>query len=303
MVEKVKKPKKEAKKLEDLKWKYYLVEYKVFTELVSTCSSGSIWSAHILAKAKKEISKINKLAERVQKLGIKHEISQSKEVLELQAILRGYQELIGRMDSLPSTLAELVALAKELDEEFQEEYSGAGRPTIFMKDTTGMPILSSHMVLGNLKEILRDFKESEQHHFINSSKIGCDRMMAVDIKPVERFLLLYKDAKYETRIDIDRNEDGTPKISERPLRYNDKGIEKSCIAMSETIQANLFLKTTFRCRNGSNIAEQENIERILECGKNLGLGAWRGSGNRGAYRYKITPLTDYFEGPDEDGYR
>jgi hypothetical protein len=79
------------------------------------------------------------------------------------------------------------------------------------------------------------------------------------------------------------------------------GKKTSCFAHSEQLPAGTQYKFTLRVRSGSTI-NQELLELLLEQGKNLGLGQWRGSGNYGKFVYKIKPLPDYKEENSVDGW-
>lgn len=284
--------KKERVRFEGGNYVFYLVKFKTFRELLGATCEASIWSAHILAKAKKEISKMNRLAKRMGEL--KPQITESKEISELKGIIRAYQEMLGRKETLPETITELLDYAKGLEEEFTAE-SETAKTTVFMRDGNGHAMLSSHIIVGNLKENLKIIFETGDRSIV-TSKVNCGRLLALDVKPMEEFLI--------PSLDIARKEDGTPKIVERPIRFLDKfGQEQSAISRSEYIPEGATFQATLRCRRGSPFAEKETLERLFDLGKNNGIGPWRGSGNRGAYKFIVEELPGYSEPADADGYR
>jgi hypothetical protein len=292
---KEKKPKKEAKALPDQTWVYYKL-YLIFDrEVLGAQATLSIYEGHMKEVIKKEMKMVNRLAEKTQKLDMRQEISPSKELDEFKGAVRKLQETLGKKEALPEEREELLAYAKELEDEYREAVGDAKITTFNIDPVTKKVRISSHVILGNMKENIKILKESNQQHFINSSKTGCDRMMALDIKVVEPWL--YPDQ------DIVRKEDGTPFILERPISFPDGfGGTRTAIAQSEILPIGTKLDCTLRCRNGSSVAEEQNIVKLLEFGKNNGIGPWRGSGNKGAYRFKLEKLDDYVE-VYADGYR
>lgn len=267
---------------------YKRVQYKFLTEMFGTCSEPGIYNEHVLKKAKKEIAKANKLHGKIIKSLEKYKgskITPEKEFEELKGILRAYQERVGKMDPLPDNLEDLLEYSKEVSKEYEEMISkGEGqRATVFMRDTDGWPIISTHMMIGNLKENLRSIvNNSEKKSKPITTKVSVGEVMATDIKVVEDFVRPSKD--------IVRKENGEPAIFERPIHFKVMNETKSAIAMSEYLPEGTEIAFTFRIRAGSPILDI--LVELLESGKNCGLGQWRGSGKKGSFVYKIEDCED-----------
>lgn len=138
---------------------FYGLEMQLITPMLATCPFASILHKHIIEKAKKEIEKARKLNGKIVKALEKYkgsDIPLSKEIAELKGVLHAYMSLTGTLYPLPDEIGDLLAVALEIEKDFQDKVD-AGETfsaTVFMKDEkTGMPILSSHMVLGFMKAI------------------------------------------------------------------------------------------------------------------------------------------------------
>lgn len=275
---------------------YYRVDFKLLRPMLGTATETSIYSEHILQKAKKEIAKANKLRGKVSKALEKYkgdEISEKKEVMELQAVLRAYQQLTGNTADMPASIEGILALAEEVEEEFNEMVkSGEQRKaTVFLKGEDGWPIISTHMILGNLKEILRTIVNNGDKEVIKS-KVAVGELMTLDVKAVEPFM--------RPSNDIVRDEKGERVIIERPIRFSRMGKEETAIALSEQLPEGTTFGSTLRVRKGSPV-DESFLKKLFDLGKNCGLGAHRGSGNMGGYVFKLQSLPDYKE-VFEDGW-
>lgn len=296
-------------------WNYYKLELKLKTPMMGPGSSIELFKAHVIEKAKKEIAKANKLGAKVAKSMEKFkgsEISEKKELLELQSLLRGYCQLLGKQVEIPETVEGVLELSQELSKELEtvleNENSGA-RPTVFFRDTQGMPIISTHMILGNIKENVKivvnqeDSKESKMF----KSKVSVGEAGALDIKAVEffmkpsndilrgddEFLKTFSDAGLYGKGNLIAEESGRI-ILERPIRFDVMGVSKTAIQRSEILPTGTEMSCTLRVRQGSKFTE-ELLTKIFHLGKNNGLGPWRGSGNMGSYFFKLTKIEDFKE--------
>ena len=289
-------------------WEYFEVQFKLRTEMLATCTEANITINHLLKRAQKNIEKANQLGTRKDKLLEKYrgsEISPEKEIKEIQSIIMTFGEMIGEVqDDLPNDMDELAIIAEEVEEKFNElvKKGEQAKSTIFMKmpfatlpskpegvnvsDDTMWPIISSHMVLGNLKENAKIITNNGDKSIFNT-KVSISETLALDVKPVEEFLVPNKDIK--------RNEDGKPFIDERPIRFIDnKGKQQTAINCSEVLPVGAEFRCVLRIRKQGPI-DLKALKRLFELGKSNGLGAWRGSGNRGSYFYKVKALKDYKE--------
>lgn len=274
-----------------MSYSYYRVDFRLLTEMLGTCTTASIYSAHVLSQAKKKISEANRLAKKVSKSLDKYrgeQISERKEIADLKAVIRSYMQIIGEIIDLPDTIPELLELAEKLDADFEAaiEAGEASRCTTFMVDENGWPIISSHMVLGNLKENLR-ITVNNGDKSILKSKISVSETSALDIKWVEPYMKPNKD--------ILRKENGEASLLERSLRFDRMGKVCTTIALSQQLPIGTEFGTWLRIRKGSPFDSLEVLSALLDLGKNNGLGAWRGSGNKGAYCYKIKKEDNFQE--------
>lgn len=265
--------------------------------MLGTATEVSIYNEHILQRAKKEIKKANKLGEKVTKVLAKYQgpdISEAKEIAELKGVLRAYQELTGNKEDIPDNVEAILAMAKECEEEFNEivKAGEARKATVFLKDEKGWPIISTHMIIGNCKENLKIIVNNGDKTKIKYKTV-IGEVMALDIKPIDEFMIPSKD--------ILKNEKGERVLDERSIRFNRMGKEETAIALSEQIPEGATFGTTLRIRKNSPI-DKELLEQLFDMGKNNGLGCWRGSGNRGAYLYKLEYLPEFKE-VFEDGWK
>lgn len=275
------------------------VKYKFLTNILGTCTEAELYYEHVLKKAQKEIAKANKIQGKIAKSLEKYkgaEIPKEKEVSELKGILRVVQEKIGRKDPLPDTVEELLSLAKELNEEYEEMVSKGEdqKSTVFMRDKDGHAIISTHMIIGNFKENLKSMvNNSEKGSIAIKSKVSTGEIMSTDVKVVEDFVRPSKD--------ILRREDGKADLLERPIRFERMSKTQTAIALSEQIPAGAEIEFTLRIRAGSPFLEV--LPELLEMGKLNGIGQWRGSGKMGLFVHKVEDCEDPGHGYEKDGWK
>jgi len=288
----------DSKKLSEISerkkmFKYINIKYKLVAEQLGTCTEASIYHEHVLKKAQKEIKKANRMHKKATKAFEKFngcdEISEIKEVVELQSIIRSYQECLGKKDPLPDNPEELIAYSKVCEEEFDAMVAEGQqqKATIFMKDENGWPRISTHMFLGNFKEnakIIANNSTLAKEKKMFKSKVSVQEMLTMDVKPIQPFV--------KPSEDIIKDDDGKPVICERPIRFERMGKTETAIALSEQLPIGTEYSVDFRVRGDSPFADNkfQIIKDLLECGKNCGLGQWRGSGGKGAYMYKIKEI-------------
>lgn len=278
---------------------YKRVSYIFMSEVLGTCTEVELYNEHVLKKAQKEIKAANKLYDKIiKKLDTykKTDISAEKELAELQAILRAYQERVGRREEIPNTIEELLEYAKEVSKDYDEMLAKGEtqKSTVFMRDKDGWPLISTHMMIGNYKENLKSIVNNTlvKTRAI-TTKVAVGEVMATDIKVVENFVRPSKD--------IVRKPDGTIDILERPIHFNFKGETKSAIAMSEYLPAGTEIAFMLRIRADSPVLDV--LDELLEMGKNNGIGQWRGSGKKGNYQYKIEDCERPEHPFDKDGWK
>lgn len=288
---------------------YYEVKFKLLTPMLGTATETSIYHEHVLEKAKKEIAKANRLGAKLTKVVEKFKgepIPDNKEISELQAVMRVYLQLLGKPLDVPNDLTKLLDLNEKLEEEFNEQIKSKDqvKATVFLRDDKGFPIISTHMILGNLKENLRVMVNNGDKSIIKS-KVSVGETMALDVKPIEPYMRPDKDILRAK----DNDELNTFEISgkgknildpkgrvllERPIRFNRMGKEETAISLSEQLPKGTIFGTILRVRKESTIG-YDALCKLFDLGKSNGLGAWRGSGNMGSYVFKLNALPDYVE--------
>lgn len=278
---------------------YYRLQLRLLSEQLGTCTEASIYEKHVQEKAKKEITEANRLAKRLTKNLEKYkgvDFSEDKSINELKGILRSYMERTGTKHDLPDDLTGLLTVADEIREEWEALVAGdkGAAPTVFMRAEDGWPVISSHMILGNLKENLRIITNNGDKD-IAKSKVSVGEMGTLDIKVVEDFLRPSKD--------ITRNEDGTPWLLERPIKFDRMGKVETAISRSECLPIGTEYSCTLRVRASSPLNDEAVLSKLLDFGKNNGLGQWRGSGNKGSYAFKLEKLENFKEPSVPDGWK
>jgi len=278
---------------------YKKIHYKFLTEVLGTCTEVELYNEHVLKKAQKEIAKANKLQDKIIKSLEKYkgvEISHQKEFEELKAVLRAYQERVGKRDPLPDTIEDLLVYSKEVTEEYEALLAKGEtqKSTVFMRDESGHAIISTHMFIGNYKENLRSMiNNSEKGSLAIKSKVATGEVMATDAKVVEDFV--------KPSLDLVRNEKGEPCIIERPIRFDRMGKTVTAIAMSEYIPAGAEVTFTLRIRAGSPFLDL--LPYLLEMGRNNGIGQWRGSGKKGSFMHKMEDCPEPKHEWEKDGWK
>lgn len=267
---------------------YYKVSFKLLRKMLGTCSAVSIWAEHILAKAKKLIAEANKLKGKVNKTLKKYvgsEITEHKEIAELQGIIRRYQEITGEIGDIPNDVKSLLEYATVLEEKFNEmcKSGETAKSTIFMRNKEGFPIISTHMIIGNFKENLKIITNNSGDAKAIKSKVAAKEIMVLDVKPVEEFMVPSND--------VEKDANGKPILFERPIRFDDgHGKQETAIAMSEVLPEGTEFSCTLRVRADSSLNE-DLLRKLLDLGKNNGLGQNRGSGY-GSYCFKLEKIDD-----------
>lgn len=276
-------------KFSDDPFVYYKLDLRLRTEMLGTCTQASIYNAHVLKKAQKMIKEVNKLSGKVTKALAKYqgtEIKPEKERDELVGIIRRYQEVLGKKESIPEDIEEVLNYCCELEEELDKEVESKDQKaaTIFMRGEDGRPMISSHMILGNLKENLKIVtnnttlpKEAKPI----KSKVQVGETLALDVKCVEEFI-------HPTE-DVVRDDNGFPELLERPIKFERMGRVETAIAMSERLPPGTQMSVHLRIRADSPFAQEDAslVRYLLKLGKSNGLGQWRSSGGKGQFDYKL----------------
>lgn len=300
---------------------YYEVFFKLRTPMLGTATDASIWKVHIIEKAKKEIKKANRLGTRINKTldkYVKAEISEKKETQELQGIIKVFCELLGKPDDIATNITDLLLQAKELEEEFNEQIKKHEqvKATIFLRNRKGMPIIGTHMILGNLKENLRIMINNGDKSILKS-KVSVGETMALDVKPVQNFMTpnmdILRGLSDEEMCELPIpgkgcyvNDNSGRILLERPIVFDRKGVRETAIALSEVLPEGAEFGCVLRVRK-SNDKElvapinEDALRTLFDHGKSNGFGTWRGSGNMGSYVYKLEKLENYKE-PVPEGW-
>lgn len=306
---------------------YYRVEFKLVREMLGTLSEASIMHEHVTKVAMKAIKKANKEGAKITKAMEKYygaDISDEKQIAEIKGTINTFSELTGTIiEDLPDSMDELLAVAAELEKKYQEivKRGNMQKATVFMRIAKPgykygtWPIISTHMVLGNLKAIastITNVSTEDKDNKLFKSKVAVREALALDVKAIEFFM--------EPSNDIRRWGDGSPDmfdmpkeaqaasepnsdrmLLERPIRFERMGKDETAIAISERLPVDTTFGCTLRVRKNS-VLTQSALENLFDYGKNLGFGQWRGSGNMGAYKYKLEKLKDFNE-TDADGFK
>ncbi len=289
-------------------WDYYSLDFKITREFIGTCTETSIMTEHVLKKAQKEIKKANRISGKINKAAEKYrgaEYTDDKMVKDIQNNIRTFAELAGKqVDEMPDDMDELLELAEIVEAEYREIVSKAEqKATVFMrkkikgKEGPGneggtWPIISTHMILGNLKENARVITNNGDNS-VFPSKVSIGEVMSLDVKAIEQYMVPSHDIK--------RKENGERELLERPIRFERMGKSETAISISEVLPVGTEFGCTLRVRRRGPVTE-EALRFLLELGKNNGLGSWRGSGNMGSYRYKLQKLPSTFEEPVPEGF-
>jgi hypothetical protein len=306
---------------------YYRVSFLLIRPMLGTATDVPIYAKHIIVKSQKLIKEANATATKMSKALQKYkgdEFSDEKGVKELQALIRHLQMMTSNPEpsklpeDVPSILELWETLSKELRDKLEDGPDASG--TMFLKDKEGKPIISTHMVLGNLKDNARNLvNNSEKGSFVLETKVSIGEVFNSDVKPVDEFMWPSIDVVRHAKTgDVgyfdeivqggrlennDPSQLGVPRLFERPLRAMTATGPKVAIARSEMIPPGAVFSCILRIRQNSPITEAA-LHKLFAMGRNNGFGQWRGSGNMGAYKYKLEPLPDYVEETDklDDGW-
>jgi len=275
---------------------YYELFLKLREPALGTNASVDIMKEHVINKSRKQIELANKSKKKISKSLKKYvgeNISEQKEIEELQGILRAQQELLNVKEEIPDRLEELLVYAEDLEYRLNKhlEERELHKSTVFLRNKDGNVGISSHMLLGNIKAILATVINTKNKN-IFKSKVQMNECLAMDIKAVETFLIasqdIVRDEKTQER-----------ELNIRPIRFNRMGQTISALAASEQLPAETIFNCTLRVRKESPLNDIQILKFIFSHGKNIGLGAWRNSSNHGTYDFKINKLKDYKEQLDD----
>ena len=278
---------------------YYELQLRLRQPMLGTNASCDIMAEHVINKSREQIALANRSTKKISKSLKKYvgpDIGQEKEIEELKGILRAQQELLNVKEEIPEQLEAIMAYSDDLQQRLDNHFEDTElhKSTVFLRDESGNPAISSHMILGNIKSILSTIINSGNKD-IFKSKVQLGESMAMDLKFVETLLVasqdILKDPVSKERI-----------LNIRPIRFQRMGQTISALAASEQLPAGTQFTTTLRVRSDSPINDQEVLEFIFSHGKNLGLGAWRNSNMYGTYDFKLKLLENYTE-TLEDGWK
>ena len=160
---------------------------------------------------------------------------------------------------------------------------------MFRRDEKGMPAISTHIILGQLKSILSNVtnNSSDKESRIFKSKVAIGEALSMDFKFVETLVSFDKD--------IIKNEDGTRNLLIRPIRFMRMGQSVTAIAASEQVPAGAMTSMTFRIRKDSPLNDEETLKYLFEHSKNIGIGSYRNSNMYGAYVFQLKKLENFKE--------
>jgi len=280
----------------DGNWDYYKIGLKLYTDQFGTCpSDASIYDEHLIKKHQKMADEANQITGKITKQYQKYvgtEIGSGKQLLEIQGLIRRAQQIYGIKEPLPNSVDECLEYAKDLDNKYSSKLTAEEkRATVFLRDKEGWPMISGHMILGNLKENLSNITNNGDKS-ITKYKSQVKEMMALDAKTVEHFLRPSED--------VLKDKSGKPILEERAIRFSGPKGEVTALAASEVIPEGTEYNFHLRVRRGSPI-NKKTLAKLFDLGKNNGLGQWRGSGHKGAFFFRIKQV-DYDPTPIPDGW-
>lgn len=276
---------------------YWDFKLKLIQPCLGAQASANIMSEFVNEKNKKLIAQANSSEKKLLKSLKKYkgdQISQEKEIEELTALLRQRQQLIDIHEPIPTTVAEIVEYSKSLEERVAEylenqDSEEVHKATVFLRDEKGMPAISTHIILGQLKSILSNVtnNSSDKESRIFKSKVAIGEALSMDFKFVETLVSFDKD--------IMKNEDGTRNLLIRPIRFMRMGQSVTAIAASEQVPAGATTSMTFRIRKDSPLNDEETLKYLFEHSKNIGIGSYRNSNMYGAYVFQLKKLENFKE--------
>ena len=326
-------------------FRYFKLDLKLKTEELGTCpDKASIMDEHLIKRTMKEIKKINKSKKKLtiaedKVVGGDKTMTPDKVKMDLIGLINNMEQALGTItesvDLLDMTYEELLDHSKLLEAEWEKQIAEGNQKsaTIFMKDSTGWPQISTHMIVGNLKEIARNKTnnsltvstleaEGKKDEALKAkcfkSKTSIGELFAQDCKVVEDYARASLDImrkpigetltkRQKADKEAGREVKGEPDYLERPVTTDGPSGKKTCIVVSERVPAGTEYSMTLRVRADSPLMEEKDgvtvLEVLFDHGKSCGLGAWRGSGQKGAYFYKLEELLDYVEPKPEGGWK
>lgn len=218
---------------------------------------------------------------------------------ELDKIFKTIEAELGRK----LTGSEREQLLSDNSEDFILELLGESadnKAQVFLKDSNGLPYLSSHTVKGFLKSAAEAISRTRpvkagkyNHSYAASSKYVNTMMLASDV------FFFKGDGKRE---DIKRDGDGNPSMLSRPLRAKTAQGDRVALASSEVVSAGTRARFVV-CVFGGDKAPvtQRDLEDAFEYGVLQGFGSWRGSGSYGRFIVRsLTPIESKSEAPGLD---
>lgn len=287
--------------LQDI-FEYYRLTVHTTSELLATNPACDIMHEHNIQKAKKLMADAARKEKRISKALDKYsggqDISGDKHYVDLRYNLQAYMSLMGITQPIPDNVEDLLELFEKIKEDFDEmvEQGKAQQGTVFLRNDAGHVVLSSHMILGNIKEILSNITNNGDKTIL-STKVSVGETCAQDIKWVEPYIEAKQivDGKL---VDLDsvKDKEGKPVMLQRSLRIRNPqpGQAPVCISMSEYLPSGAVFQFTLRVRKKS-VFTKDALEYIFLHGSSLGLGQWRGSGGKGSYDFHLEHLPDYKE--------
>lgn len=289
---------------------FYNVKLRLTRPMLGTCSEASIWEAHVLKRAQKEIKRANTLEKKLLKSSDKwigESISENKEFQEMLGIFRTYKQLLGEPidgGGMPETVEEVLEQSIPLKAKLEERIaaSQAVSASVFMRNPEGKPGISTHMILGNLKANMRVLVNNGDKSMIKS-KVGVGETFSLDVKPVEAFITASKDIMRASSSEEvktlpvhggGRNtlDDNGRVLLERAVLMDRMGKKETAIKMSEQLPVGTEFSFHLRVRSLSPINET-NLRSLFDLGKSQGLGEWRGSGGMGSFIYQLERDDNY----------
>jgi len=284
-----------------MSFSYYNLKLRFINPLLATCpASANIMAEHVHEKNRKMIEKANSNRGKILK-SLKKYVGDSatpeKEKQELIGVIRAQQELLAVREEIPEEFAALIKYSEELEDRINDKIqesdsSEVAKATVFMRDSEGHPVLSTHMILGFIKSTIATITNStpkeEKASLVFRSKTSASESLSMDVKFVESFVKLSNQ--------IMMKENGERDLCVRPLRFtNAMGKSVVALAASEQVPEGTEIECTMRIRKGSPLDNLESLKNVFVYGRNTGLGCWRSSSQKGSFNFKLSKLEDYKE--------
>ena len=191
----------------------------------------------------------------------------------LKVKITTFEEMLGMMPSNPDVVREHIASMAPDAPSMEEEVASIGvdaamanAMTVFPRMDDGKPFFWDYQMKGMIKDLINAVREDTEPATSKNKKLskwGYKRTIdnCLHVTPRKIPIIIPEGAVFGK--------------CERPLRTEFKGVERTALAISETIPAGAVIVLEFHCVFPEL---EKSIREVLDFGKFKGLGQWRNSG-------------------------